>query len=438
VNKSNENFEPDATQSGGVQLPQSEDVQSLEDIPFREEIHTELDSHPNLEIGETGSHAWRMKLEAFVRGISKPHSVPADEFPQIHTGETEKPAAKSQAEAEPMSNAIDFNPLPPESAESPIASDQVFTEIGQRLRQRREMLSLTYEEIERHTHVRTILLRALEHGALDELPSPVQTRGILANYAGFLDLDVDSILLRFADGVQARYREKGPRIPSRSRAPMTVNTNLPPLRSFIASDLIFGGGIAIMLLLFAIWGIGRVMTVHSATAPQATSPSISDVLAGTALPTLAQQVTLIPAQNTLLAPAVEVTVTLLFETQDPNVNVEINLKSNESTYMRVTVDGKVQFEGRTAHDSDYPYRAARQIEILVGNGSALRVIYNGRDQGLMGNFGEVVDRIYTAQGIVTPTSTPPPTQTPTPNITSTPLRTITPTPSLTPTKKPGG
>ncbi len=92
------------------------------------------------------------------------------------------------------------------------------------------MLSLTYEEIERQTRVRAVFLEALENGALEELPSPVQTRGILANYAVFLDLDADTILLRFADGLQARYREKRPDKPSRARAPMTVNTKLPPLR----------------------------------------------------------------------------------------------------------------------------------------------------------------------------------------------------------------
>ena len=125
------------------------------------------------------------------------------------------------------------------------------------------MLSLTYEEIERHTRVRASFLQALELGSLEELPSPVQTRGILANYAAFLDLDVDDILLRFADGLQARHREQKPQWqPARTRPTMTVHTSLPPLRSFIASDLLFGVGVAVVLLLFAVWGISRVMTVQ--------------------------------------------------------------------------------------------------------------------------------------------------------------------------------
>ena len=87
---------------------------------------------------------------------------------------------------------------------------------------------------------------------------------------------------------------------------------------------------------------------------------------------------------------------------------------------------------------DYTYQAASQIEVLVGNAAALRVAFNGRDMGLMGSFGEVVDRIYTVQGVFTPTATPPPTPTATPNFTATPSITPTVTPSATPTPKAGG
>jgi cytoskeleton protein RodZ len=301
------------------------------------------------------------------------------------------------------------------------------------------MLSLTYEEIERHTRVRAAFGKALEEGRLDDLPSPVQTRGILANYAGFLDLDVDAVLLRFADGLQARYRERRPLKPKRSRSMMTVNTSLPPWRSFIASDLLFGGGMAILLILFAIWGITRVLSLSGAAPAQATAPSISDILAGTPLATLPQDVTLIPAQN---VPAVSSTpdapTPSVIAPVGPNVNVQVNLLALESTYLRVTADGMLQFEGRVVPGTAYPYVAQNQIEILVGNAAAIKVTYNGRDLGLMGSFGQVVERVYTPAGVVTATSTQLPTATPSPNITLTPSQTPTRTPTLTPTPTSGG
>ena len=335
-------------------------------------------------------------------------------------------------------SASQFNPVVSESKVSAQPSDAIFQDIGQQLRTRREMLSLTYEEIERHTHVRSAFLAALELGRLEDLPSLVQTRGILLNYATFLDLDVDAILLRFADGVQARYREKGPRNPVRSKAPLVIKRSLPPLRGFIAGDLIFGGGLAIALLLFAVWGINRVMVMHAQELPAATPVSISQALFSTPLPTLAQQVTVIPAENTAavttVAPDGNATATLELATLDPTAKVQVILTATQSTYMRITVDGKVKFEGRAEAGNSYSYDATSQVEVLTGNAAALRVTYNTRDLGLMGNFGEVVDRLYTAEGVATPTATAQPTHTPTPRVTATPTQSATPTPSPTPTR----
>lgn len=335
-----------------------------------------------------------------------------------------------------LCNADDFNPAAAAVEDYPKSADEVFVDIGAKLRQRRELLSLTHDEVERHIHVRAAFLKSLEQGALDALPSPVQTRGILANYAGFLDLDVDAIMLHFAEGLQARLREQRSHAPPRVRTPMTVNTSLPPLRSFIASDLLFGGGMAIVLVLFAVWGIGRVIAVRSSIAGRPTSPSISDVLVGTPLPALPNQVTLVPAQATPLISSSEPAASGVPPTLGAGVTVQIDLQATGRTYMRITVDGKVQFDGRSEPGQNYVYQAAKQIEVLVGDAAAVQLTYNGRDLGLMGGFGEVLDRIYTQEGVATPTATPAPTRTPTPNVSATPSLTPTRTPSVTPTPNP--
>ncbi len=123
----------------------------------------------------------------------------------------------------------------------------------------------------------------------------------------------------------------------------------------------------------------------------------------------AQGVTLIPVQDTpsTATPA----ATSSTATLPANVNVELNVVAVERTYARITVDGKVQFDGEAVPGTAYPYEAKNQVEILVGSASALSITYNGRDLGLMGNFGQVVDNIYTAQGVITPTATPLPTGT---------------------------
>jgi cytoskeletal protein RodZ len=298
-------------------------------------------------------------------------------------------------------------------------STQIFREIGLELRQRRELLSLHFDEVERNTHVKAHYLEALERGALEDLPSTVQTRGMLSNYATFLDLDVDTLLLRFADALQARHRERNPQKPARKPGQPIV-ANMPPVRSFIAGDMIFGVGMAILLVGFAIWGVSRVMAIQGQREVQPTAPSISDVLLSTPDPaSFTATATFLPVE----AFPGEPTVTVEIPTQNVNAPVQLNLVAVERTYMRVVVDGEVEFEGRVLPGNAYPFEAESQVEVLVGSGAAIRVVYNGRDLGLMGTFGQVVNNIYMDTEIVTPTALP----SMTPTITLTPTRTPPPT-----------
>jgi len=316
------------------------------------------------------------------------------------------------------------------------SSQEIFKEIGEQLRKRRGLLSLTHEEIEQHIHVRAEFLAALEQGAFDQLPSPVQARGMLANYASFLDLEVDTLLLRFADALQQGHRERHPVNPARTRrSPLSVSPKLPPLRTFIAGDMVFGIGVAVLLGFFAVWGVGRVISMQAQIDPNVTAPPISEVLAETSMPTELVEVTLLPVAETPFAPLLQESGTEA-PTLDPNIALQVNIVAVELTYMRVTVDGEVVFNGRVVPGTAYPFDAEDQVEILTGNAAALRVTYNGHDLGLMGNFGQVVDRVYTAEGVVTPTSTRPPTATLTPNYTRTPTFTPSATPTITPTIKP--
>jgi cytoskeletal protein RodZ len=323
--------------------------------------------------------------------------------------------------------------LPAESPtpDRPLESwDSIFKEIGRELRGRRELLSLHFDEVERNTHVKAHYLDALERGALDELPSTVQTRGMLSNYATFLDLDVDALLLRFADALQARHRERNPQKPPR-KAGQPIIANMPPVRSFIAGDMIFGVGVAILLVGFAIWGVNRVMTIQSQREVQPTAPSISDVLLASPDPS---SFTATPTFLPVEAFPGEPTVTVEIPTQSADADVQLNLVAVERTYMRVIVDGEVAFDGRVLPGNAYPFVAENQIEVLVGSGAAIRTVYNGRDLGLMGTFGQVVNHIYSGTEIITPTALP----TTTPTITLTPTNTaeVTPTPPGTNTPVP--
>ena len=348
--------------------------------------------------------------------------------------------SRKQANAQPLleESTPEPEPKPESQTEAPAdlspSSQEIINEIGLQLRQRREVLSLTLEEIERHTRMRAQFIESLEKGKFDELPSPVQTRGMLSNYASFLDLDVDDLLLQFAEALQARHRERHPEKLARRRGQPNIPESMPKLRSIIAGDMVFGIGMALLLVIFSIWGISRVIALQSEqqteVQAEATGPSISEALIGTPVETVLSEVTLIPAEDTPIPNLPEGTIEI--PTPALNVNVQVNIVANERTFLRVVVDGEEVFNGRTIPGNAYPFEAEQSIELLAGNGAALRVIYNQRDMGLLGGFGQIASFIYTADEILVPTPVIPPTPTNTPFISPTPSMTPSPTSTALP------
>ena len=327
----------------------------------------------------------------------------------------------------------------PEKEMQPLGpSAMIFKEIGSSLRERRELISLTLEEVERHTRVRKHNLELIEAGDFDELPSPVQLRGTLSAYAAFLDLDADTLLLRYADGIQSKRVErqqfghkKNKNSKSRLALPFWISR-------FISPDLIFGASMILTLLALGIWAAGRIFSsdtvVQSSPTP---GPSISDVLLaspvasptsqGGGLPSsLVEDGTVLPTLDPALAPPSETPVATV------SYAVQLTIIVTQRTLVRVIVDGETKQDGRLAPGTALTFDGASRIEVLTGSGAGVQIIFNGANLGIMGNFGEVVNRIFTINGIETPTPTVSPTPTITPKPSATPRPSATLRPSSTP------
>jgi cytoskeleton protein RodZ len=342
-----------------------------------------------------------------------------------------EPAAEIviEKEAEPEPEPLEIGEAVEQTEESQ-PSDIVFRQIGVSLRQRRELLGLTLDEIERHTRVRQANLLVIEQGDFESLPSPVQARGMLNTYANFLDMNGDAMLLRFADGLQARRAER-----QETPSPPRRRWSLPAwLRRLISADLVFGTLIIVSISVLLVWGASRIISAQE-TEEGSQGPSISDVLLASPeaqTETPESLPTSIEALGTFL-PSLDEEPTLELEATAPLPGsiLQVTLLVRERVFLRVIVDGEVQQDGRVAPGAALIFDGSERIEVLTGNGSAIQVIYNQFDFGQMGNPGEVVNRIYTLDGIQTPTPTVSPTPTNTPRIQPSATPTITGTPTLT-------
>ncbi len=369
---------------------------------------------------------------------------PLPEITTIPEPETLKPIGISEETLEHIEPLPEIEPEPeseivsepepevPEAVTKPAeSSKEIFTSIGKELAERRELLGMTLDEIERHTHVRKHYLEFIESGQFDQLPSSVQTRGMINNYAHFLDMDADALLLRFADGLQVQRQERHPSggTPGKPARRGKVSRGI---RRYLSVDMFIGGGLIVLLVLFAIWGTNQIISMRSTPTAEATAPSISNMLqvsptAGNALPTDT------PVEGPAVLPTSDgqTEVAAALPTGSAG-DIQVIVVALERAYVVVTVDGAVKFDGRVVPGTAYPFDAKKQVEVLTGNGAAIKIIYNGADLGVMGTFGQVVDLIYTSGAVITPTSTSTPTATASPIPTATPIPSATPKPSATP------
>lgn len=283
--------------------------------------------------------------------------------------------------------------------------------IGQRLREARERLGLTLEEAERTTRIRAQHLAALERDDFDALPSPVQARGFLRNYASYLGLDPAPLLQANNGGTTGR-RPAAKRTPA-AQAPVRVRR-----AGWLSGDLVVAAVIALGTLALLVWGGGRAMaSLRSAAAPAgessafliATSTPSSEVVATVASP--------LPLEET---PGSTATLPLI---NLPSGRVSVRLLVVQRAWVRAQADGVERVRGRVEPGAILDLTGDRIIEVTTGNGAALRIALNGQDMGLMGRLDEAVTRIWTPDGEVTPTPTITPTETQTVRPSATPRAT---------------
>ena len=325
---------------------------------------------------------------------------------------------------------------------------QIFGELGAQLRERRESLELTPIEVEENTRIPEHYVRRLEAGGFDSFPSPTQARGMLGNYAEFLGLDSNALLLRYAEALQQRFQArqaaKAPK-PQPQRAKLVFRRPLW-LTNLFSRDILFGGLAGLFLLIFVVWSIGRIAAAQAGEQPEPTAPPLTGLLLATP-EALGSSPTTLPGTpgsiNLLGGPTA--TPGLLGEAtiQTGEGAIQLRLISLQRTWMRVSVDGQVQFEGRTLPGETYTYNATGQILLLSGNGAALRGFLNNQDLGILGIYGEVINIVFTREGAATPTPSPTPTIDPgiltaTAGAALTPSATLTPTPQPTETVDAGG
>lgn len=300
-------------------------------------------------------------------------------------------------------------------------------EVGSQLRDAREELGLSLQDVEKATRIRYAFLEALEEGQYSRLPGTVYARGLLRNYASYLNLDPDALVAE-AGLVTGPANAEVPRVLNepllhRSRAGQIARIILVLLLILVAL-----GGIWLLYGRYTggewPWPASRFLASRDETVPtvEPTRPEqnvpaasetvVPTAIETTAIETMASSPTLDPSP-TLQGPAATVVATeaaTLSSTAMPAaVNatspvtmpnaITVTVETMGFTYLRVVADDVTVYETMAEAGLQETWSARESLALRIGDAADVRVLLNGQDVGPVGEAEEVVDLEYTREDV---------------------------------------
>lgn len=259
------------------------------------------------------------------------------------------------------------------------------------LRAEREKQNLTIKDVEKGTSIRGIYIEAIENGEYNKLPGEVYAKGFIRNYATFLKLDADDIILNYtqenhpeeiakAEAAKAaeeknKEREKKAKAKEKTvdKKPQSAEKKTE-LRQQVESSHKKQSFMLIAAIILAVIGGAFYFTSGSGSEEKpAAAPAPVE--------TKAEEVPVKPA-----VPEKKVD------------GVELVAKFTDRCWTQVDVDGKTIFEGIVEKGKTETWKGKENVVITAGNAGAVELKLNGKDLGKLGNTGEVIEKTYGPNG----------------------------------------
>ncbi|MGH2536983.1 MAG: helix-turn-helix domain-containing protein [Candidatus Promineifilaceae bacterium] len=294
--------------------------------------------------------------------------------------------------------------------------------LGEVLREAREARGLTLGDVQNTTKINSRFLEALEDGNYAALPTAVHVRGYLRNYARYLGLDAQPLVERYDS--QAARHPRAPRpdalsfdkpLPLRDDQPFFDPVNVEMAESGHARrDTSALPRLAIILaLLFAIgMVVSRFLPLlrGEAAGGQDFGQTIQDVVGGMvagAEESPTPDAGLLPGAGTPITSTSRNDSALVLPTLTPTrpelpatlETIRLRLDITERTWMQVTIDGEIVFEGQArSGEGPFEWEAQDEAQLKAGNAIAIFVTINDVQLGKLGGRAEVLDEIWVTTG----------------------------------------
>lgn len=270
--------------------------------------------------------------------------------------------------------------------------------IGESLRSTREAKGISLEQAEEDTKIRKKYLQALEDGDYDVIPGRVYAKGFLRNYANYLGLNQEEVMLEYkllGVPVKEEYKKVDIEASINKQKRMTGRADR---KAYLATVLIAVFAILLLVLYnFVFKNTAEKsgnQTVDPSTTEQADKTKVPDNESNkpSGQPPAQQP----GGQNENPSSG----STGNNGTTGPNVTgVSLTLNGKDGvSWVRVTVDGVVKFTGNLNPGESKTYSGTGKIIVRVGNAGAVEAVFNGQNMGRMGQLGEPVTREFGTGG----------------------------------------
>jgi cytoskeletal protein RodZ len=323
--------------------------------------------------------------------------------------------------------------------------------IGQQLRAVRLERDHTLDEVAAATRIRLKFLEAIEAGEPDPTLSEMQLRGFLRNYASYLHLDLDAMLAAYQHVLENRSSPrfglfKGskeqlppavPIIPLYGKDPVKTPPGPIPrvarprggTDEFASMEtvgrsrltqlaLILGTIIALALVVIALAaGVVAFSQLSDSDVPS-TPPAMAiedadDISATDDMSMMEEAGDLIPEEPSATPSPTTGAGGVIVNT--PSMTgadqIAISLEATQRSWVRLVVDGTVEYEGLLRPGTALQYQGRQSITLRTSNAGGLDVVVNNQPLGNLGARGEGYEQTFTLDVPIVPNTGPSPTPT---------------------------
>lgn len=254
--------------------------------------------------------------------------------------------------------------------------------IGDYLREGREALGISLEEISKRTCISIRQLDALETNRLERLPGGLFNISFARQYARELGLNEDEAANRIKDAMGIADSQPKMQV---GRAAFSLDEPVSKLSEWASNFFRKHGGSTISALVGAAL-IGGGLYAYNLTDKDESVTETPVVVT--------EDLEAVPSKP--IEPAAN---PIEVAQRVPSAPIELQIEVLETVWVRAVVDGTRLFEETLSQGAVRPISAQEQVELKVGNAGGVLLSLNGEDLPAIGPRGHVKSVTVTPTGV---------------------------------------